>query len=549
VAVNTDGQGKAEVELATSFNPGDNFRVVASCNQQEVQNLNDTTNVPTSGPIANFTGKATDQLSVWRRVHIERDRMKAIPWGSKLTGNITDVTNPDATTKESIVTTNQTIPVGDVEKYVGATLYDNRGVPNVIMSVTPGENARLTVYVHQFKPENGAFTIYQGDAVEGKITSVEDIGNGLFKVVVAPGVQAGPDQFRGGLLRVGGRNYHVIGNAVGTSDVEIQVIASQAPGAVNDPMILYDDDYSVNGDRLGSWVRATLMASTAPDANGEVELTISRSDIANARFVGGKVLYYGNGKVYDFVSITNDKLRIKASARLTGTQNLDIWVAINNNEPTVLTDPTRDDNLYDMLQASTTRANNRYADAYLEPVLTSLSTYSQIEVTPANHVVQRTDRGLDAVFDKFRGPDPRPTDPPYKTDLFWSVYVSTAFEPHFLNSNDGVRAGEGTTLGTSHFGNTLSAVFLETIRDATASAYALNQGPRISEAVQRARTTVHEIGHQFDIAANVRPEDREHRNDRANIMHETTSEVPDASFYLHRDDIVALRKRVASPGA
>src|SRR5262249_53504967 len=46
------GNAIAEVELATSFNPGDNFRVVASANRLAVAGLNDTTDVPTTGAVA-----------------------------------------------------------------------------------------------------------------------------------------------------------------------------------------------------------------------------------------------------------------------------------------------------------------------------------------------------------------------------------------------------------------------------------------------------------------------------------------------------------------
>lgn len=75
------GQIVSEVELATSFQPGDNFRVVASCQRPEVNALKDTTSVPTAGNItvAGFTGKVTDQISVWRHLVIEQDSMDAVP--------------------------------------------------------------------------------------------------------------------------------------------------------------------------------------------------------------------------------------------------------------------------------------------------------------------------------------------------------------------------------------------------------------------------------------------------------------------------------------
>lgn len=73
-----DGELRAEVELATSFQPGDNFRVAASLLKDKLQELNENTSVPTTGDIQNFKGKATSQLSVWRTLHIELDSMGTV---------------------------------------------------------------------------------------------------------------------------------------------------------------------------------------------------------------------------------------------------------------------------------------------------------------------------------------------------------------------------------------------------------------------------------------------------------------------------------------
>ena len=55
--------------------PGDNFRVVASTNQTAVANLEAPTGVPIVGEPTNFPGKTTEQLSIWRHLHIEQDVM------------------------------------------------------------------------------------------------------------------------------------------------------------------------------------------------------------------------------------------------------------------------------------------------------------------------------------------------------------------------------------------------------------------------------------------------------------------------------------------
>lgn len=92
----TVANGIAEVDLGVSFNAGDNFRVAVSLNEGElippeggVTALNDTTDVPTKGEVDrfDFTGLLTLQLSVWRKFHIEQDRMTATE-GDKQTGKI-----------------------------------------------------------------------------------------------------------------------------------------------------------------------------------------------------------------------------------------------------------------------------------------------------------------------------------------------------------------------------------------------------------------------------------------------------------------------------
>jgi hypothetical protein len=97
------GQAIAEVELATSFQPGDNFRVVASTSLLFVAALDSALGVPTSGPVPNFHGVATQQLSVWRRLHLEVDSMGRVA-GNIVSGKIVAV-DPDPANNVIRVTT------------------------------------------------------------------------------------------------------------------------------------------------------------------------------------------------------------------------------------------------------------------------------------------------------------------------------------------------------------------------------------------------------------------------------------------------------------
>jgi hypothetical protein len=117
-----NGQAIAEVDLATSFAPGDNFRVVASLDFWEVSLLDDNTGVPTTTEsIPNFSGKATPQLSIWRRFHVEQDRMINEGLGDKQSGMITAVpvlVDPLL----GIYRSQTTINIAKVNEYTGGIL-------------------------------------------------------------------------------------------------------------------------------------------------------------------------------------------------------------------------------------------------------------------------------------------------------------------------------------------------------------------------------------------------------------------------------------------
>jgi hypothetical protein len=154
-------------------------------------------------------------------------------------------------------------------------------------------------------------------------------------------------------------------------------------------------------------------------------------------------------------------------------------------------------------------------------------------------------RSLREIADPFRGT--RPSGPPrpadYETDLFWSVYVVTGFEPAPERDQDpDPQTGAlGLTDGDQR---QMSIVFFEAIRDGAASRQ-LTLPPA---AEIRRRTTVHEIGHQFHLAADLPAAAGHHRENPANIMMAAESiRIPGDQFYFAAADIVALRRRIHSP--
>jgi len=474
ITVQSNAQGIAEVELATSFNPGDNFRVVASVNAQRVQNLNDTTDVPTTGVVGNnFTGQATGQLSIWRRFHIESDSMLNIQFGMSQNGAIAGVVpnnifNQALVLSSAVVTLNFQINVPD--GYRGGNVRDVNGNQYPIISHSTANPSVVVVRVPAGLPAPalGNVKLTQGDFQFGNVTAASQLPGDAYVLATDLTITTG-NEYAGGILRVGGVNYPILYNTSGqNAEVTIQSFAQPAVGAVE----IYQDDFTADGN------------------DGPVS-RIYTPDIAN---------------------------------------------------------------FYDFQQVSTVRSNNRYADAYLQPEYNALAAFNSDNVTPVSHFPDLGDEYA-AIADPYRGTSPgnaaRPAD--YETALFWSVYVLAGYEEMYRFDYDGEDAQsqqEGGVLGgtdarvANQIEGEVSVVFTETIRDVATSA-----GATLTEVVARARTVVHEIGHQFGLSRGAPGNPHSDAPDfAANIMSSRTGEVPADLFYFLGADIVYLRKRIQSPG-
>ena len=208
------------------------------------------------------------------------------------------------------------------------------------------------------------------------------------------------------------------------------------------------------------------------------------------------------------------------------------------NPPATREDTTDSANVYDLLQETTTRSGNRYADAYLQPELDTLDAQDTADVTAQTHVDDTANATILAVTDTSgaRGTGAM------ETDVFWIVYLSTAFEARPAADFD-PHTTEGVTRGVATGGNEVCLVFVEACRDFVADATAAQNPNAVTREAQRARTAVHEIGHQFDVA-NVAGE---HRNDDMNVMDSSSSDPTDANFFFDSRDIAFLRLRHQSP--
>ncbi len=470
--INAQGNAVAEVELATSFNPGDNFRVAASTIQAQVAGLNDTTSVPTTGAINNFRGAAGDQLSIWRRVHVETDRMTTIPFGLRQTGNLTGSFVFAGT---AMVSFNFQIAVAD--GFRGGNMRDSAGNQYPILTHTTANPSTGLVQIPLdpatgfpiANPVLGAVELTQGDFQTGQITGSFIPAGGQLDLTTNLRITQW-NEYAGGIVRTNGQDYTVMSNTQGAN--------------------------------------AHIIIETADNVNP------------------------GDFTVYQDDFMTQDFGQQPPVSRIT--------------QPTT-------NNYYDFMQVGTVRANNRYADAYIEPEFNQLADYNSNNVTPVSHWPNINEQ-FASIADPYRGTAPgtpaRPAD--YETPLFWSAYVLAGYEDMYNFDYDGTN-GEFGGMETAHLAATdsrvpngvegeVSVVFTETIRDIAAS------GGTLTEAEARARSVVHEIGHQFGLCQPGPGVTGAHRDAPPNIMSSATGQVPAAQFYFHPADIVYLRTRVQPPG-
>jgi hypothetical protein len=122
--------------------------------------------------------------------------------------------------------------------------------------------------------------------------------------------------------------------------------------------------------------------------------------------------------------------------------------------------------------------------------------------------------------------------------MYWGVYVSTALEADYLLTGD-----PNTTkrlFGLTDLNDQMSMIFLETIQDQ-------GQWVDFTPAQNRSAVTVHEVGHQFDLAFGVPANADWHRDDPPNIMSGEIA-VHAQEYYFHEIDVAHMRDEINGPG-
>ncbi|HQL65715.1 MAG TPA: hypothetical protein PLS78_07650, partial [bacterium] len=189
----TDEEGIAKVKFTVTMQPGDNFRVIASGNNDFYKRFkvkqDDTTGKLIDGnnneiPI----GNTTPMLTVWRRLHIEVDSMEEVPTTGpernfidgyivKITGDSTKATvvYVENCSPQAIDDGSDCLPTGNGRFEKGKIRIGSDQIETANIDGN-GEN-----YLQKSTGINIPFTITKGSVTKsGKVKSMNDIGDKIF---------------------------------------------------------------------------------------------------------------------------------------------------------------------------------------------------------------------------------------------------------------------------------------------------------------------------------------------------------------------------------
>ena len=188
----TDSAGEVKLCYVVGMNPGDNYRVSASCLQAALAPAR-LTQAQADSRTASEPNlvKITEMLTVWRRLHMEIDSMTTVA-GNSVAGNIPKA--PVAVGNDWRATTNQTLL--DDDMYEKGTLV--KGGQNFTVITGAGANntaANSSWVVVTANPGQGAFTSLTDDDSEtmpktpdtSKLYSVFNAGPGCYLTFVNDG--------------------------------------------------------------------------------------------------------------------------------------------------------------------------------------------------------------------------------------------------------------------------------------------------------------------------------------------------------------------------
>ena len=471
VRMAADGTLFAEVDLATSFAPGDNFRVGATLSSAEkIRKRN-------SLPVKKDNAHLSPQLSIWRGLFIEQDRMAE-----------TD----------------------SVDK----------------------ENAKVTMRVSA----GGGLTTVTLDAT--------------FK----------EDEYSGGIFRNNSKNYHILSN---TATAITILLTDHTKIVVDTPTTnstLYQDDFSTSSLTDGTnQFSVSKFKSVSPVVAGVDTVDVETGVTMPVDMLKDGILRQTGlaGAISTFEIVGNDKdgkltvKRIGFSVPSVGDAAT-LFIKITDDAPTTRVDTTKNDGLYDLLQETTDRLKNRFADAYIQPEYDALDEFDSKDGTADSFVASQAHHEVAPGVRMLTEKDGSAAN---ETDLFWVVYSTTGYEAESDRDRDGETGG---LLGREQHGTVSvsegrSIVYLETIRDSYFEKFGL-LSDEFAEApftdgftlnYLQSQIMTHEIAHQLirdNPSMGDSDPDPTHRGGDPNLISPGTVTVFDRNFFMHSLDVGFLRK-------
>ena len=175
----TTGENTVWVDFTVTMQPGDNFKVFASTNKKMMDNLTDATveaHTDAEGVTSNsrLGPLASDRLTVWRRVHVERDSMGPVA-GNVLAGDITAVTNNGDGTSTVTTNSNLTEDPTAAGRFAGGILTSGGKTFRVSSNTQgPGLKATVTNGAMAAVPVVGPFKMVDDDDFNGNDGTGQD---------------------------------------------------------------------------------------------------------------------------------------------------------------------------------------------------------------------------------------------------------------------------------------------------------------------------------------------------------------------------------------
>jgi hypothetical protein len=382
------------------------------------------------------------------------------------------------------------------------------------------------------------------------------------------------NRYQGGIAKFNGNFYHVQESG-GVGDKWVTIIANAKPAmpvkVVDRGLQLWEDDYTnvSQPDLLGTVMQGTITASAAVPGMANqfkvtTNITISAENVAAAdRFKDGLLRANKNYTIISYTPGANVEFTVEAAAAPPNNGTVWVYAKLGAGNPALYySNAAANANAaYDMLQVSTIRTKNPFADAYIQPELNELDAYDTADVTPMSHL---SDDQFVPLTESFRGATPARNGNPavaqpmnYETSLFWSVNTLVAYQGSRAEDGD---VGKWLQGFTDENGKS-SVLYLETARDAlaaSASKATYTLGGRLFKDMASGMTTAklnalvmaHEVAHQF-LKDNMPPppvgDGEGHRVDGANLMDSSPSTVPADKLFFHPEEVRKLRRQEGSP--